>query len=390
VIAMRVAQLSWSETAGWTAVSGDRANADLVFFFGTRQALACGARYRELRAMFPSAHILGCSTGGQIHNDDVTDDEITAAAIGFDATKLRIACEPALAPESSRSCGGTIGRVLAAPDLVGIFVLSDGLNVNGSELVSGITGAVGERVAVTGGLAGDGADFRETLVGADCVPRKQTVAAVGFYGSAIRIGHGSAGGWDEFGPRRQITRSRGNVLFEFDGQPALDLYELYLGDEEARGLPGSGLLFPLRIFDPERPDHDIVRTILAVDHEARSMTFAGDVPEGWTAQLMRGNFDRLAAGAAAAARQAADGIGPSRAGDQLAILVSCIGRRLLMGQHTADELEAASGEFGPHIPQLGFYSYGEISPHRVSGVCELHNQTMTVTTIAEVPEHAGA
>jgi len=287
VIAMRVAQLSWSETAGWTAVSGDRAKADLVFFFGTRQALACGARYRELRAMFPSAHILGCSTGGQIHNDDVTDDEITAAAIGFDATNLRIACEPALAAESSRTCGGTIGRVLAAPDLVGIFVLSDGLNVNGSELVAGITGAVGEQVAVTGGLAGDGADFRETLVGANCVPRKQTVAAVGFYGSAIRIGHGSAGGWDEFGPRRQITRSRGNVLFEFDGQPALDLYELYLGDEEARGLPGSGLLFPLRIFDPERPDHDIVRTILAVDHEARSMTFAGDVPEGWTAQLMR-------------------------------------------------------------------------------------------------------
>ncbi len=387
---MRVAQLSWSETAGLTAVSGDRANADLVFFFGRRQALACGARYRELRAMFPSADILGCSTGGQIHNDDVTDDEIAAAAIGFDATKLRIAYEPAPAPESSRICGATIGRMLAAPDLVGIFVLSDGLNVNGSELVAGITGATGERVAVTGGLAGDGADFRETLVGANCVPRKQMVAAVGFYGSAIRIGHGSAGGWDEFGPRRQITRSRGNVLFEFDNQPALDLYELYLGGEEARGLPGSGLLFPLRIFDPERPDHDIVRTILAVDHEARSMTFAGDVPEGWTAQLMRGNFDRLAAGAAAAARQAANGLDRARTGDQLAILVSCIGRRLLMGQHTADELEAASGEFGPHIPQLGFYSYGEISPHLVSGICELHNQTMTVTTIAEIPEHAGA
>jgi hypothetical protein len=387
---MRVAQLSWNENAGWTAGAGDRANADLVFFFGMRQALACGARYHELRAMFPAAHILGCSTGGQINNDDVSDDEIAAAAIGFDATKLRVSCEPACSPESSRACGDAIGSALAATDLVGVFVLSDGLNVNGSELVAGITGAVGKKVAVTGGLAGDGAEFRETLVGADCAPRTHMVAAVGFYGPAIRIGHGSAGGWDEFGPRRRITRSRGNILFEFDGQPALELYELYLGEEEARGLPGSGLLFPLRIFDPERPDHDIVRTILAVDHEARSMTFAGDVPEGWTAQLMRGNFDRLAAGAASAARQAADGVGQTRSGDQLAILVSCIGRRLLMGQHIADELEAASTEFGPNIPQLGFYSYGEISPHRVSGVCELHNQTMTVTTIAEVPEHAGA
>jgi hypothetical protein len=388
---MRVAQLTWSETAGWAVAPGERTHADLVFFFGSRQALACGARYRELRAMYPDAHILGCSTGGQIRNQDVSDDEIAAAAIRFDATPLRVACEPAPAPERSRACGEAIGRALAAPSLVGIFVLSDGLNVNGSELVAGIIGAVGKQVSVTGGLAGDGAEFRETLVGADCPPRKQVVAAVGFYGTAIRIGHGSAGGWDEFGPRRQITRSRGNVLFEFDGEPALDLYERYLGEDEARGLPGSGLLFPLRIFDPERPDHDIVRTILAVDHQARSMTFAGDVPEGWTAQLMRGNFDRLAAGAAMAARQAADGVGPGRTGsDQVAILVSCIGRRLLMGQHTADELEAASAEFGPHIPQLGFYSYGEISPHRVSGVCELHNQTMTVTTIAEATENAGA
>ena len=388
---MRVAQLTWSDTAGWAVAPGERTHADLVFFFGSRQALACGARYRELRAMYPDAHILGCSTGGQIRNQDVSDDEIAAAAIRFDATPLRVACEPAPAPERSRACGEAIGRALAAQSLAGIFVLSDGLNVNGSELVAGIIGAVGKQVSVTGGLAGDGAEFRETLVGADCPPRKQVVAAVGFYGTAIRIGHGSAGGWDEFGPRRQITRSRGNVLFEFDGEPALDLYERYLGEDEARGLPGSGLLFPLRIFDPERPDHDIVRTILAVDHQARSMTFAGDVPEGWTAQLMRGNFDRLAAGAAMAARQAADGVGPGRTGsDQVAILVSCIGRRLLMGQHTADELEAASAEFGPHIPQLGFYSYGEISPHRVSGVCELHNQTMTVTTIAEATENAGA
>jgi hypothetical protein len=381
---MRVDQLSWSEAAGWNAVPVDRRNANLVFFFGGRRALALGERYRELRTMFPDAHILGCSTGGQIRNDDLTDDEIVATALGFDATKLRLACEPSQSPESSRSCGQAIGKALAAPGLVGIFVLSDGLNVNGSELVAGIAGAVGEGVSITGGLAGDGSEFRETLVGADCVPRKHIVAAVGFYGPAIRIGHGSAGGWDQFGPRRQITRSTGNVLFELDREPALDLYERYLGEEDAKGLPGSALLFPLRIFNCERPDHDIVRTILAVDREARSMTFAGDVPEGWTAQLMRGNFDRLAAGAAKAARQAVDGIGgENQTGDQVAILVSCIGRRLLMGQHTLNELEAAGAEIGSHVPRLGFYSYGEISPHRVSGVCQLHNQTMTVTTIAE-------
>jgi hypothetical protein len=378
---MRTARLSWNENSAWDAGSA-RKQADLVFYFGGRQALASGVRYQELRSLFPDAHILGCSTGGQIRDDDVTDNDIAGAALTFDATPLRVACETIRGPEQSRTCGEAIGRALADKDLAGIFVLSDGLHVNGSELVAGITGVVGTKIPLTGGLAGDGPQFQETLVGADCPPCSQTVGAVGFYGKAVRIGHGSAGGWDEFGPRRRITRSRGNVLFELDGKPALDLYVRYLGEEDAKGLPGTALLFPLLIRDPDRPDHDIVRTVLAVDREAGSMTFAGDVPEGWTAQLMRGSFDRLAAGAASAAKQAAAGMQGSN-GDQVAVLVSCIGRRLLMGQQTIDEVEAAGSELGSHVPRIGFYSYGEISPHAASGMCELHNQTMTVTTIGE-------
>ena len=386
---MRIAELSWSAANGWSRRTapvmrggdGHATKTDLILYFGMREALASGARFHELRAMFPDAHVVGCSTGGQIHNDDVDDEDISVAALGFDATTIRLACEPALTPDQSRNCGAAIGKTLAAEDLAGIFVLSDGLNVNGSELVAGIIDVVGVRVPVTGGLAGDGAHFKETLVGADCAPRDHMVAAIGFYGHAIRFGHGSAGGWDEFGPRRRITRSVGNVLYELDGSPALDLYERYLGEAEAKGLPGTALLFPLRIYHQERPKHDLVRTILAVDRNARSMTFAGDMPEGWVAQLMRGNFDRLAAGAGDAARQASVGI--AKDSDGLAVMVSCIGRRLLMGQHTAEEVEAVGAEFGPRMSRIGFYSYGEISPHAASGVCELHNQTMTVTAITE-------
>ncbi len=391
---MRIDELSWSEPKGWSrhnasvvrngnGHNGSACKTDLVLYFGTRETLANGVRYQELRTMFPDARVVGCSTGGQIHNDDVSDNEISVAALSFEATEIRLSREPAHAPEQSRKCGEAIGKTLAASDLAGIFILSDGLNVNGSELVAGIMSIVGQSVPVTGGLAGDGAQFKETLVGADCAPRNHLVAAIGFYGRAIRIGHGSAGGWDEFGPRRSITRSAGHVLHELDGSPALDLYERYLGEEEAKGLPGTALLFPLRIYDPQRPKHDLVRTVLAVDRHARSMTFAGDMPAGWVAQLMRGNFDRLAAGAADAARQASCAIAKTSESDGLAVLVSCIGRRLLMGQRTADEVEAVGAEFGPRMTRLGFHSYGEISPHAVSGVCELHNQTMTVTAITE-------
>jgi hypothetical protein len=380
---MRSHPFFWNEQKGWSGTNGGSGAADLVLYFGTRQALASGARYRELRERFPRARIAGCSTGGQIRADDVSDSEVAAIALEFKATEVRIASEPAPSSSRSRDCGAAIGQALAAPDLAGVFVLSDGLHVNGSELVEGLAGAVGRTIPVTGGLAGDGPEFGETLVGADCAPQSKLVAAVGFYGTAIRFGHGSEGGWSQFGPRRRITRSEGNVLFELDGKPALDLYERYLGEAEAQGLPGTALLFPLRIFDPRWPQHDLVRTILAVDREARSMTFAGDMPCDWSAQLMRGNLDRLAAGAAEAARQARVGIGEFDDEDGVAILVSCIGRRLLMGQRTTDEIEAAADELGPRMARIGFYSYGEISPHNVSGMCELHNQTMTVTTIAE-------
>ncbi|MDO8875747.1 MAG: FIST N-terminal domain-containing protein [Pseudolabrys sp.] len=374
--------LAWSHSGGWKRQTVARPNIDLVLYFGTRASLADGDRYAELRAMFPTACLMGCTTGGQIHGDEL-DDELNAIALGFDATKIRATSVEINSAADSRRCGEEIGRNLASPDLAGVFVLSDGLNVNGSELVAGTTAHVGG-VPITGGLAGDGAQFVKTLVGIDNPPRSRMIAAIGFYGKAVKIGHGSAGGWDVFGPKRRITRAKGNILLELDGGPALDLYARYLGEDEIEALPGSALLFPLQINDPKRPDHRIMRSVLAVDRNTKSMTFAGDMPEGWVAQLMKGSFDRLALGAADAAQQARDGLDNCRDNSGVAILVSCIGRRILMGQRALDEIEAAGEALGPKLRRLGFYSYGEISPHAVSGICELHNQTMTVTTITEV------
>ena len=379
---MRVERLSFDARGGLLAKAPTSIDPQFIIYFGPREMLATGETFSQLRTAFPEAILLGCTTGGQIHDHDGVDDNVAALAMHFEKTKLHIASEAIRSMADSRSCGRSIGKQLLAADLSAVFVLSDGLNVNGNELIAGITELTGDSIPLTGGLAGDGAEFKETLVGADCIPKTRTVAAIGFYGDAVRIGHGCAGGWDVFGPWRRITRSIGNILYELDGEPALNLYERYLGDE-AKGLPGTGLLFPLQIHDPNHPDHLIVRTILAVDPHDRSLTFAGDVPQGWAAQLMRGNFNHLSAGAAEAARQAAVSVRDGHAESGVALLVSCIGRRLLMGQRISDELESVAAVLGDQFSRIGFYSYGEISPHAVSGFCELHNQTMTITTISE-------
>ena len=380
---METEQLTWSAGGGWRPSAGVRSEADLVLYFGASDALGTDTWYQELRTMYPNAHIVGCSSGGQIQQAGFSETGIAAVAVRFSTTRVRVAIEPVVDSSRSRAYGAALGARLSDKDLVGVFVLSDGLNVNGSEMVRGLLSAVGSGVSVSGGLAADGARFTQTRVGADAPPQPLTIAAVGFYGSDIRFNCGSGGGWDTFGVPRRVTRSSGNELFELNGSPALDLYERYLGDESA-GLPGTALLYPLKVWDPERPSHDLVRTVLAINRETRSMIFAGDVPQGSKAQLMRGEFMRLAAGAAEAANQAAARQSECGASGGLALLVSCIGRRLLMGQRIEDEIQAVREVLPNEISQLGFYSYGEIAPHSRSGDCDLHNQTMTITVISEV------
>jgi len=354
----------------------------LVLLFGAPDLIDTPHRIREVVDACPRSHVMGCSTAGEIHGCEIFDDSIAVAAVRFDHTPIRTAHAAVHSPNDSYAAGRAIAAQLRQPSLRGVLVLSDGLNVNGSELVKGLNDTLGEAVVVTGGLAGDGTHFKRTWVLKDRTPQSGYVTAVGFYGDHIRLGHGSKGGWDKFGPERQVTKSIGNVLYELDGRAALGLYKEYLGDR-ASGLPATGLLFPLAIRTSQAEGKVLVRTILAVDEATQSMTFAGDIPEGVFAQLMRANFDRLIQGASEAATLTFDHHNGSHADSPtLSIAISCVGRRLVLGERTEEEIEATLEILPKGSRQIGFYSYGEISPYK-SGACDLHNQTMTLTTIAE-------
>lgn len=373
---MNVAALE--HRGGWRSAfpAGDGPST-LVLAFGPSALLDDPTPLQELRAAYPRAVVVGCSSAGEILGDRVSDDTLAVAVAAFEQTRLAAAVEEVGAPTRSREVGRALAERLRTPDLAAVLVLSDGLVVNGTELVRGFADVLPPSVVVSGGLAGDGPRFGRTWVYDGERPRSGAVVAVGLSGAALRVGHGSRGGWDVFGPERRITRSSGNVLFELDHRPALDLYEEYLG-ERAAGLPATGLLFPLCLHG--RDGRRLVRTILSVDREARSLTFAGDVPVGATAQLMRANFERLVSGAADAGELTADGV----AGPRLVVAVSCVGRRLVLGERVEEEVEATRAAFPAGAIQAGFYSYGELSPAG-GGVCELHNQTMTLTSYREDP-----
>lgn len=350
----------------------------LVMAFG-----AAGMRYRPevfaaLDETFPTSRIVGCSTAGEMHEGALDDGSMSVAVARFARARLATATAGVATPAESRDAGEQIGRALGAPDLRAVFVLSDGLRVNGSELVAGITSRVAPSVVVTGGLAGDGERFGNTWVLDGGRAHSGMVSAVGIFGESLVVGHGTGGGWEKFGPERVITRSEGNVLYELDGRPALELYKEYLG-RRAAGLPATGLLFPLLV---RRGDEcmGLVRSIIAVDEASQSLTFAGDVGQGALAQLMRASMDRLVDGSERAAMRAVEGHDRER--PVLAIGVSCVGRRMVLGELCEEEVEASVAVLPAGSRHVGFYSYGEIAPD-ASGRSELHNQTMSITTLSE-------
>jgi len=377
---MNVMQSIWKKETGWVAdlqqIPAD--TAQLVLLFGDTLVLSDVSLLHQIRSRFPAALVVGCSTAGEICGTEVCSDSLVLTAVSFAATRVRGAVIRLGEAEGSEQAGARLAQGIEKDGLVHVLVLSDGLRVNGTDLVRGLVRHLPPQVSVTGGLAGDGDRFKNTCVVWNGEVINGAIAAVGFYGDSLEIGYGSLGGWDPFGPERLITRSRGNVLYELDGQSALELYRKYLG-EHASGLPATGLLFPLSLRS-DIDDTPVVRTILAINEEEQSMTFAGDMPEGTYARLMKANFDRLIDGAVGAAERSTKGL---HSAPDLALLISCVGRRMILKQRTEEEVEGVRDVVGKKAVLTGFYSYGELSPFAPGEPCALHNQTMTVTTFAE-------
>ncbi len=380
---MKIVQRHWTQHTGWQSIStnGVSHELQLALVFGDLDILKRRECIEEIRTAFPKARIVGCSTAGEIIGERVFDNSLTATGIFFENTPLRFAQTAVESMEDSFQAGVRLADALIGDGLVHVFVLSDGLNVNGSALAKGLQSKLPTDVSVTGGLAGDQGRFKETTVFLDTLTDKKTIVAIGFYGKALRVRYGSRGGWNSFGPDRLVTRSKANVVYELDGQSVLELYKKYLGDQ-ADGLPATGLLFPLSI-SLNDSDERLVRTILSINEADGSMTFAGDVPEGSRARLMKANFECLVEGAADSARQSHQDNDPA---PSLAMLISCVGRKLVLRQRVDEEVECVQNALGTNTAMTGFYSYGEICPVRPdSKQAELHNQTMTITTFSEQP-----
>lgn len=353
-------------------------NANLVIAFGERIFLEKTLPYQKIKGLYPNATIVICSTSGQISNSNLVQNNLVANAIAFEKTKIKATEIDILLNPDIKLLGKKIKDDLLSDDLKSILVISEGSLINGTELINELILQTREAVPIFGGLAGDEYNFEKTIVGLNSDASPGKIVAIGFYGDNIHFGFASEGGWSDFGPEREVTYSEKNVLYKIGDRFALDLYKEYLG-KYAEELPGSSLYFPLSMKE-NATSEPVVRTILSIDEEKKSMTFAGDIPIGSKVRLMKGNFDKLID----ASYNAASLIHNNQSNKpELALLVSCVGRKIVLGDRIEEEIEVVREVFGDNMLICGFYSYGEISPTLNKVACELHNQTMTITTIYE-------
>ena len=358
---------------------GKLINSNLVLMFGSKEFICNKDVFNTIRIKYHCASIIGCTTAGEIFKDQVNDNILTVTAISFENTEIKFFPFEMVEFNKCYEKGLEIAKSIPTENLAHVFLIAEGISINGSKIVEGLVDGLPEHVKITGGLAGDYEGYKETFVIANDYAKNNLIGVVAFYGDKIRIGYGSVGGFDTFGIERIVTKSKDNILYELDGKPVLDLYKEYLGEYGSK-LPVSGLFFPLNIRSADNK-YNYVRTVSAVDEQNKSLKFAGEIPEGYHGRLMRANFNNLVTGSMQAAENCINIINCEK--PNLAILISCRGRRVVLNQMIDEELEVVRSILGSDVIVTGFYSNGEIAPSGKDRVTEFHNQTMTITLIGE-------
>lgn len=353
----------------------------LLLVFAEKTLLQKPEVVPALQVIFPSATIASVSTAGEIYNRQCHDNSAVCIALHFEHTHLEIVGDNISSfKNDSKELGKSLASRLLAPNLSYVLVLSDGHIVNGSDFINGVIEILGGDIPVSGGMAGDGNQFSQTLSGLNNEIAPGNVMLIGFYGNRLQVGISVQRGFSFFGPERTVTKSEKNVLYEIDGENALELYKRYLGPF-ANELPSSALLFPIAILN-EAETEPLVRTILSIDETKGTMTFAGNLPEGSRIRLMRSNLNQLIEKAKKGGEEAVTHFTSPPA---LALVMNCVGRKTILQSRKNEEIEELSKVFDSHTRVAGFYTYGEFSSwENPALVCDLHNQTVVVTVMDEI------
>lgn len=325
---------------------------------------------RRIQDAFPEIELIGGTTNGEISSilefqqDSLslmlfaTDEVEIRAGIGRGASK-----NPILAAQEA--IGQAMSKSGSKPQLCLTF--PDSLTSNGVLILEGLKQTLGDNVPIIGGMAADDYTFEKTYQFFQDEVLSDSVPVLLFFGKLL-FSHGVASGWTPINQRSCVTKVAGNVVYEIDGQRALDFYQHYLGAER---FANNYAIHALAVFEDQ--DHFYMRAPNAYDQESGSVTFFSDIPEQAIVQITDATREQILLASEASLKNAlADYPGVEATA---ALLISCAARRRILGTLAKEEYQLVKTHLPKALVCCGFYAYGEIAPLVSQGKTQFHNKT---------------
>ncbi|MCB9755079.1 MAG: FIST C-terminal domain-containing protein [Myxococcales bacterium] len=329
----------------------------------------------ELARVFASREIelVGVTSSGEFVDDTVYEEAIVGLLLAADRASYFTRLVDG-AGKSSREVGAALGRFAAESCArPGLLVFSAGLKADGEQIVSGVLDAVDQGAPLFGGLAGDDLTLHRTSVALGESICHDGALALVFDQARVELRGVASSGWQPIGASKTVTRAEGNLVFEIDGQPAIDVYKTILHTTGSEGMMESEL--PLLVY---RDDGSaVVRTAMMTDHERGALVYAGTVRQGARVRFASPPGFEITEHAVAEVKAFQEREAPAA---DAVLIASCKGRHLALGPMVEDEIEALHELWAR--PTVGFFSFGEIGRLTGSGT-DFHNNTFSLVTIRE-------
>ncbi len=341
----------------------------------------------SVREMTGYASLIGCSGEGVITTGEANESNFSVAVMVIQSDEMRF--EHGIATglkDDSTQVGCTIGADIhqqMQPDAKAMLLFADGLTFNFDRFMNGLDDhlKLDRPLPVFGGVAGDNFAFRQTYqYHDDQVISDGAVYALlsGDVKIAWAVNHGCAA----IGGKRQITRSKGNIIYEIDHKPVLDVLKEYLNDDEIDNWEKAVSNLCLGFKAPgHMQDYGefLIRFIPSKDEEAGTVTIQTEVVEGCEIWMTRRDHEKIKAGIDQMAASIQDQLG--QALPKLIFQFDCCGRgkSVFRDQEKLNLLKTLQQKVGADAPWIGVYTFGEIGP--VHNHNCFHNYTAVLAAI---------
>jgi len=343
---------------------------------------------KAVREATGGAPLCGCSAEGVIAGGEADESNFAVAVMAISSDQLRFSHGMVTGlKEDPAQAGRAIAEAIqpkVSSDTLALFLFPDGITVNFDRLLAGLEGQLNldRLLPLVGGTAGDNLVMERTYQYYNDQVVSDGVAWALLSGGAQiawAVNHACV----PVGVEYKVTRCEGNVIYEIDGKPALEVLKDYLTEDEIEDWARAVLTFQFGFKVPgHMQDYDeyVIRGMLGGKDDATgSVTIPTEVSEGTGIWLTRRDYEKLVNGVERAAEEIKAQLGEDPA--RLVFQFDCAGRGkiFLREQQKLGLLETLRGQIGPDVPWLGFYTFGEIAP--VGEHNHFHNYTVVFTVI---------